>query len=162
MRLGLIGYGRMGHLVEQVALARGHEIALRLDEDNNKDSVGLTPEALSQVETAIEFSVPSAVVANVQGLIALGIPTVVGTTGWYRHLDEIRSLVEKKRGTLVYGTNFSLGMNLFFRLVQYASELFGSSINCRANFMRGFMYHLPWLGGYPDGLWCSQPSFSSS
>jgi len=124
MKIAIIGYGKMGRLVDQVATARGHEVVARFDIDNNERGEGLTAESLTGVEAAIEFSAPDAVVNNLRRLMALGVPAVVGTTGWYEHLDEVKRLVEERGGALVYGANFSVGMNLFFRVARYAAELF--------------------------------------
>ncbi len=124
MKIAIIGYGKMGRLVEQVATARGHEVVARFDVDNNEHGEGLTAESLSGVAVAIEFSTPEAVVHNLRRVIALGVPAVVGTTGWYEHLDEIRALVKEHNGALVYSANFSVGMNLFFKIARYAAELF--------------------------------------
>jgi 4-hydroxy-tetrahydrodipicolinate reductase len=124
MKLAIIGYGKMGRLVEQVAAARGHEVVARFDVDNNVNGEGLTRESLSGVDVAVDFSVPEAVIHNVRRLVELGVPTVVGTTGWYEHLNEVKRSVEERGGALVWGANFSVGMNLFFKVVGYASELF--------------------------------------
>ena len=124
MKIAIIGYGKMGRLVEQTAWARGHEVVARFDIDNNKRGEGLTKENLAGVEVAIEFSAPEAVVDNLRRLIALGVPAVVGTTGWYEQLDEIKQLAKQHEGTLVYGANFSVGMNLFFKIADYAAQLF--------------------------------------
>ncbi len=124
MKIAIIGYGKMGKLVEQVAAARGHEVVARFDIDNNEGGAGLTAESLSGVAAAIEFSTPEAVIHNLRRVIALGVPAVVGTTGWYEHLDEIKALVKEHNGALVYSANFSVGMNLFFKIVRYAAELF--------------------------------------
>src|SRR5713226_2395967 len=103
MKIAIIGYGKMGRLVDQVATARGHEITARFDIDNNERGAGLTAESLARVEVAIEFSAPDAVVHNLRRLMALDVPAVVGTTGWYEHLDEVKALVEERGGALVYG-----------------------------------------------------------
>jgi 4-hydroxy-tetrahydrodipicolinate reductase len=76
------------------------------------------------VDVAIDFSIPDAVIHNIRRLVDLGVPTVVGTTGWYEHLEEVKQLVTERGGGLVWGANFSVGVNLFFKVVRYASELF--------------------------------------
>lgn len=124
MKIAIIGYGKMGRMVEQSANVRGHEIVARFDIDNNVNGEGLTKESLSGVDVAIDFSTPDSVIHNIRKLIQLGVPTVVGTTGWYEHLDEVKKAVEATNGALVWGANFSVGMNLFFKVVRYASELF--------------------------------------
>jgi 4-hydroxy-tetrahydrodipicolinate reductase len=124
MNIALIGYGRMGKMVEQAALARGHKIVAKFDIDNNVNGEGLTEESLRSVDVAIDFSLPEAVLPNIQRLLALGVPTVVGATGWYDKLDDVKALVAAKSGALVWAANFSIGVNLFFKVIRYASELF--------------------------------------
>ncbi|MGE0104918.1 MAG: 4-hydroxy-tetrahydrodipicolinate reductase [Blastocatellales bacterium] len=124
MNIALVGYGRMGRMIEGIATSRGHSVVARFDIDNNIDASGLTAENLAEVDVAIEFSVPETVIPNMRRLIELQVPTVVGTTGWYDRLDEIRTLVQAKNAALVYGANFSIGMNLFLRLISQAAELF--------------------------------------
>jgi 4-hydroxy-tetrahydrodipicolinate reductase len=123
MRIGLVGYGRMGRMVEAAATARGHQIVARFDLDNNAGGTGLTPEALREVDLAIEFSTPEAVLANLRSLLRSGLPVVTGTTGWYDHLEEVRQLVTSHGGALVYSPNFSIGVNLFFEMVRQAAHL---------------------------------------
>ena len=124
MKIALSGYGKMGHMVERVAAARGHETVARLDIDNNIDGAGITRERLNNADVAIDFSTPDAVVDNIRRYAELRLPVVVGTTGWYDRLDEVKSCVLGNGSALVYGANFSIGMNLFFRLVKQAGELF--------------------------------------
>src|SRR5262249_43993176 len=124
MKIAIVGYGKMGRMIEKVAESRGHEVIARFDIDNNRDGEGLTSENLEGVDVAIEFSTPETAVENLRRLIGLRIPAVVGTTGWYARLDEIRELAADHNSPLVYGANFSIGMNLFFRIVREASALF--------------------------------------
>jgi 4-hydroxy-tetrahydrodipicolinate reductase len=124
MRIALVGHGKMGQLVEQVASARGHEVVATLDTGNNQNASGITKERLNGAEVAIDFSSPDAVIENIRALMDVGIPVVVGTTGWHEHVEQVRSLVSKSNGSLVYGANFSVGMNLFFRLIDEAGKLF--------------------------------------
>ncbi len=123
MKVALIGYGRMGRAVEQAAAARGHEVVARIDLDGNLEGRGITTESLNGAEVAVEFSVPEAAPANVAALAACGADTVSGTTGWYDRLDEVRSAVERAGSGLIYAPNFSLGMQLFFRLARLAGRL---------------------------------------
>ena len=123
MNIALVGYGKMGRMIEQVATARGHRIAARSDIDNNANGEGLTAEALRGVDVAIEFSTPETVIENVRRLVSLSVPVVVGTTGWYERLGEIEQLVADRNGSLVYSPNFALGVNLFFRIVREAAQL---------------------------------------
>ena len=124
MRIALVGYGKMGRMIERIAATRGHEISARLDIDNNVRGEGLTAETLSGTNVAIEFSTPDAVLGNLRRLVALRMPTVVGTTGWFASLDEIQRLVVENNAALVYSANYSIGMNLFMRLARDAARLF--------------------------------------
>jgi 4-hydroxy-tetrahydrodipicolinate reductase len=124
MRIAIVGYGKMGRMIERIALARGHEISARLDVDNNPGGAGLTPENLTGIDLALEFSTPETAVENIRRLVSLHVPVVVGTTGWYSRLDEVEALVAKESGALVYGANFSIGMNIFFKITRQAAALF--------------------------------------
>ncbi len=124
MKLALLGYGRMGHEVERVAPARGHQVVVRLDIDDNGHGAGITRESFAGVDTAIDFSQPRAVLDNVDRATQIGIPMVIGTTGWGEQLDDVRRMVEQRGAALVYGANFSVGANLFFRLAEHAARLF--------------------------------------
>ena len=122
-KLAIVGYGRMGRLIEQLAPQYDFEVALKLDEFNNANGAGLTAENFAGVDAAIDFSIPPAVPANVEGIAALGVNIVVGTTGWLEHLDRVKGAVEKNRIGLVWSPNFSIGVNAFFILVAEASRL---------------------------------------
>ena len=124
MNIALVGYGKMGKMIEGIAQARGHAVVARFDIDNNVDGAGLTTESLAGVDAAIEFTMPHTAITNIRRLVALSVPTVVGTTGWLAHLDEVKQLVAQHNAALVYGSNFSIGMNLFFKIVRDASALF--------------------------------------
>jgi 4-hydroxy-tetrahydrodipicolinate reductase len=123
MKVALIGYGRMGRAVERAAEARGHEVVARIDLEGNPEGRGITAESLNGAEVAVEFSVPEAAPANIAALAACGSDTVSGTTGWYDRLDEVRAAVERAGSGLIYAPNFSLGMQLFFRLARLAARL---------------------------------------
>ena len=124
MKIAIVGYGKMGQMIERTAKSLGHDVIAHFDIDNNVKGSGLTAENLSGVDVALEFSTPETAVENLRRLIVLKIPVVVGTTGWYGRLDEVKQLVEKHEASLVYGSNFSIGMNLFFRIVRDASQMF--------------------------------------
>jgi 4-hydroxy-tetrahydrodipicolinate reductase len=113
MKIALIGYGKMGHEVEIVALARNHEIVLRIDKDNQGD---LTLANLKNVEVAIEFSTPATAYQNVKICLESKTPVVVGTTGWMENLEEAKSIVNSSNSALFYASNYSIGVNLFFRM----------------------------------------------
>ena len=124
MNIAIVGYGKMGRMIERIAVERGHRVVARFDINNNVHGQGLTAESLDGVEAAIEFSTPDTAFENIQQLVALRVPTVVGTTGWYDRLEEVRQLVESNRAALVWGANFSIGVNLFFKIVRDAAALF--------------------------------------
>src|SRR5258707_1259228 len=123
MNLALVGYGRMGRLIEQLAPQYGFTVTLKLDEHNNAAFEGITKANVTDVDVAIEFSVPSATVENIERLAALGIPTVVGTTGWMEHLAAVKQTVARHGTGLVWSPNFSVGVNVFLRLVAEAAKL---------------------------------------
>jgi 4-hydroxy-tetrahydrodipicolinate reductase len=123
LRVALVGYGKMGKLIESLAPEYDAEVVVRLDEHNNPDGAALVPETFQQVDVAIEFTTPEVAVANIERLVTLQVPTVVGTTGWTEHLERIRSLVESSDASLVWSPNFSIGVNVFFRVIQHAAEL---------------------------------------
>ncbi len=122
-KLAIIGYGKMGRLIEQLAPEYGFAVALKLDEFNNANFEGLTPENLRGVDVAIDFSIPAAVPRNVEGLAALGVNIVLGTTGWLEHADAVRRAVETGGIGLVWSPNYSVGVNVFFRLVSEAARV---------------------------------------
>lgn len=129
MKLALIGHGAMGKLVEARAVAEGHEVSCVLtSRDAARGVEGLT-EILRGHDAAIDFSVAGAVLANVEACMRARVPLVEGTTGWNARADEARSLVEEAGGALVFGANFSLGVNLFYRVVAHAAELFSATGN---------------------------------
>jgi len=117
MKIVLIGYGKMGKTIERIALSRGHEIAGKIDV--GEDIANFT----KPVDVAIEFTQPEAAVNNLKTCFEKGIPVVCGTTGWLHHKSEIEKLCLAKNGTLLYSSNFSLGVNLFFKLNEYLSKL---------------------------------------
>ncbi|MGD9977165.1 MAG: 4-hydroxy-tetrahydrodipicolinate reductase [Bacteroidales bacterium] len=113
LRVAIIGYGRMGHEVEAVALERGHRVVLKIDKDNAHE---LNPLNLKEVDVAIEFTVPQTVRKNVEACLATGIPVVCGTTGWNNGLSSVVEKVNAGNGTFFYASNYSVGVNIFFRL----------------------------------------------
>ncbi|MGB3801224.1 MAG: 4-hydroxy-tetrahydrodipicolinate reductase [Lewinella sp.] len=116
MKITLLGYGKMGRIIERLATEDGHEFVLRVDEGNR---ARITPADLRTSDVAIDFSRPDAAIANIDLALESGIPIVVGTTGWHTQLDEVRQRVDHHRGTLFYATNFSIGVNLFFATANY-------------------------------------------
>ncbi len=124
MRIAIIGYGRMGRMIEKHALDRGHEILLILDQHNNKNQSGITSDAFANIDVAIDFSLPDEAVANAKAVAATGTPLVVGTTGWLGSMDEVRKVVEDSGIGFVWSPNFSIGVQAFFRIVSEAARLF--------------------------------------
>jgi 4-hydroxy-tetrahydrodipicolinate reductase len=127
LRIALVGYGKMGHMIDRLAADANCEIVLRLDEYNNAARAGMTSEAFSGVDAAIEFSTPATVVGNIERLCELGVPTAVGTTGWFERLDEVRALAETSKAGVIYGANFSVGVNAFYRVVEAAARAFAQA-----------------------------------
>jgi 4-hydroxy-tetrahydrodipicolinate reductase len=125
LRLALVGYGKMGRQVEEVAGERGHSIVARIDPRAEDPALrAVSAESLRGAELAIEFSEPVAVADNVTALLEAGIRSiVVGTTGWLERLSELAERVEACQAGLLYAYNFSLGVNLFYRIVASAAEL---------------------------------------
>jgi 4-hydroxy-tetrahydrodipicolinate reductase len=123
MNIALIGYGKMGKMVEAAALARGHRIGFKVDIAGNEQGQLLTRESLAGVDVAIDFTMPHAVLGTIDKLSALGVRMVVGTTGWWEHLPQVREMIESRGTGLVYGSNFSIGVNLFFKLMAQAAAL---------------------------------------
>jgi 4-hydroxy-tetrahydrodipicolinate reductase len=119
MRLAIVGMGKMGKAIEQLAGERGCEVVARLDVADTKG--GITAKSLNGAEVAVEFTTPESAAANVRGLVTAGIPTVVGTTGWYDALPEIVAEVKKRNGALLTATNFSLGVNAFEAILAQAA-----------------------------------------
>jgi 4-hydroxy-tetrahydrodipicolinate reductase len=116
MKIALLGYGKMGQVIERIATERGHEIVLKKDENN-------TFEGLSNADVAIDFSVPTAAVNNISNCFHANVPVVSGTTGWLEHYDEIVALCTAKNGGFISSSNFSLGVNIFFELNEYLAKI---------------------------------------
>jgi 4-hydroxy-tetrahydrodipicolinate reductase len=122
-RLAIVGYGKMGRLIEQLAPEAGFTVALKLDEFNNANCEGITPENFRGIDVAIDFSVPAAVAQDVERIAALGVNIVLGTTGWTNQSGRVREAVERHNIGLVWSPNYSIGVNAFFRLVSEAARL---------------------------------------
>jgi 4-hydroxy-tetrahydrodipicolinate reductase len=110
-------------MIEALAAPRGVEVALKLDEFNNANFEGITPENFKGIDVAIEFSTPATVVGNVERISKLGVNTVIGTTGWHNQIDRVRGIVESSGTGAVWSPNFSIGVNVFFRVVNEAAKL---------------------------------------
>ncbi len=124
-RLAIVGMGKMGQAIAQLAPARHFEVVARLDQAEMR--AGLTKQMLNGADVAVEFTAPEAVPGNIRAIIAAGCPVVVGTTGWYDHLDDVRRDVNASNGALLAATNFSLGVNIFEQVLARAAELFASA-----------------------------------
>ena len=116
----------MGHIIEEVALSRGHEIVLKIDVDNRKD---IKAEDLKGGDVAIEFTAPASAIDNINLCMEAGLPVVVGTTGWYEKLDDVKKKVTEKNGSLVYASNYSVGVNMLFAMNKILAK---------------------WMNAYPD------------
>lgn len=120
MNIALIGYGKMGKEIEQIALSRGHKIALVVDAHN---ASSYSIEELKKADVAIEFSTPDSALGNIYNCFDAGVPVVVGTTGWLNKLEEVKKACTDKNQTLFYTSNYSIGVNLFFKLNQQLAKL---------------------------------------
>ncbi len=120
MNIALVGYGKMGKAIEEIALQRGHQVVLKIDLDNQQD---LTTGNLQKADVAIEFTGPHSAAANVSACLQSGIPLVCGSTGWLDQWKEIEKLCRDKNGSFLYASNFSVGVNLFFELNKYLARL---------------------------------------
>tara|TARA_B110000114_G_scaffold77077_1_gene81607 strand:+ start:737 stop:1441 length:705 start_codon:yes stop_codon:yes gene_type:complete len=116
MKIALLGYGRMGKAIEQIAIERGHAIVAMVDKNENQGN-------LSEADVAINFSVPDAAVANIKAAMEKQIPVVCGTTGWLEHLKEVEDYCTQNKSAFIYASNFSVGVNLFFKLNKILAKL---------------------------------------
>ena len=123
MNLAIIGYGKMGRMIEQLAPEYGFTVTVKLDEWNNAAFEGITAENFAGVDVAVEFSIPAATVGNIERLAPLGVNMVVGTTGWMDQLERVKAIVLNSGVGLVWSPNYSIGMNVFSRLVSEAARL---------------------------------------
>ena len=116
MKIALLGYGKMGKVIERIALERGHEIVLR---KTSKDTFA----GLEKTDVAIDFSIPDAAAANIRICLEKQVPVVCGTTGWLEHYEEMTALCKAKNGAFLYGSNFSLGVTIFFELNAHLAKI---------------------------------------
>lgn len=120
MKIALLGYGKMGKIIEKIAIDRKHEIVLKIDLDNPHE---LTTENLQKADVAIEFSTPATVLGNIEKCFKAGVPIVVGTTGWYDKLEHVKQQSQQNNNALIYATNFSVGVNIFFHFNRVLAKL---------------------------------------
>ena len=122
MKAAIIGYGKMGREIERILRERGHDVPLIIDLDNCSD---LSAERLREVDAALEFSTPATAYDNIRACIDAGTPVVSGTTGWTGRLEELRTRCRERNGAFFYASNYSLGVNLLFRLNRQLAEMIG-------------------------------------
>jgi 4-hydroxy-tetrahydrodipicolinate reductase len=123
-KLAIVGYGKMGKLIERLAPEYGFEVALRLDSTSNANVSAINAQNLNGIDTAIEFSTPAAAPSNIEALSALGVDVVSGTTGWTSHAAQVRATVAQNGSALVTSSNFSIGVQIFLKLAACAGSLF--------------------------------------
>lgn len=119
LKIALLGYGKMGKAIEQEALARGHEIPYRIDLHNAEEIQSISPDT---VDVVIEFTHPDSFENHLDKILEQGVPMVSGTTGWYDRMNSIKKKVDEKQGTFLYSSNFSIGVNLLFKLNQQLAK----------------------------------------
>lgn len=124
MRISIIGYGKMGREIERLAIAKGIEVAAIIDPTDSKATQRKISKDTVDFDVAIDFSVPNAVVENVRQVSGLGKNIVVGTTGWYNSLNDVKDIVRESGVGFIYSPNFSIGVNLFFKIIDESSKLF--------------------------------------
>jgi 4-hydroxy-tetrahydrodipicolinate reductase len=138
MRLLVLGQGKTGALVAEVARKRGHVVRAMASREN-QDGRALTLDLLKRTEVVIDFTTPQAVIPNIIRCAEAQVPMVVGTTGWYQHLNKVRELVGERKTAFLYGSNFSVGMNLFFKAVQAIAPILQN--NYRGNIVERHHVH---------------------
>lgn len=123
MKIALIGYGKMGHIIEKIALGRGHEVVCTIDADNIED---IDSDKFRSADCAIEFTTPQSAVANIKSAFKQGVPVVCGTTGWFAALPEIKELCSNDNASFLYASNFSVGVNIFMAVNKYLATIMNS------------------------------------
>jgi 4-hydroxy-tetrahydrodipicolinate reductase len=123
MKIALIGYGKMGHMIEEIAIQRGHEVVLKIDVNNPQD---LNKETISKADVAIEFTNPESAFQNVMKVLEFGVPVVSGSTGWNNKLDEAKNYCKQNNGSFLHASNFSVGVNIFFEVNKLLAKMMSS------------------------------------
>jgi|ERR1043166_2867774 4-hydroxy-tetrahydrodipicolinate reductase len=126
MKIALIGYGKMGKAIEEIAVNRGHEIVLKIDEYNLAD---FNKKNTSEANVAIEFTGPHSAYDNVRKALGFDVPLVCGSTGWLEKLDDIKNLCQERKGSFIYASNFSVGVNIFFEVNKKLAALMAPQKN---------------------------------
>lgn len=124
LNVALLGHGKMGKLIAQLAAQRGMQVQQILRSETNCEGVGITKRSFQGIDVCLDFTTPAAVVENIRRVAGCGCHLVVGTTGWYERLDEVREIIERAGVGMVYAPNFSLGVQLFYRVARAAAEIF--------------------------------------
>ena len=124
LNLAILGYGKMGRTIAQLAPERGFDVRLVMDIDVGPAGAGVTPEKFKGIDVCIEFTEPKAVLDNIRRVAEVGCNLVVGTTGWHQQLEDVHKIVDSAGIGMVYAANFSIGVNLFYRLARQAAQLF--------------------------------------
>ncbi|MBA2728863.1 MAG: dihydrodipicolinate reductase [Parachlamydiaceae bacterium] len=132
MKIALIGYGKMGQMVDKAAQRRGHQIIARINSSQWEAS------ALKDADLCIEFTSPESAIGNIKRVVELGIPIVIGTTGWYDNIDEVKSLIDRHHSAAVYTPNFSVGIQIWLQILSNASKIINSFDSYEA---AGFEHH---------------------
>jgi 4-hydroxy-tetrahydrodipicolinate reductase len=126
MKIALIGYGKMGKAIEEIASKKGHEVVLKITSKNQNE---FTADNLKKTDVAIEFTNPDSAVSNILVCMEAGVPVVSGTTGWLKRFDEVNQPHSRKGGTFLYASNFSVGVNVFFEINKRLAELMNKQEN---------------------------------
>ena len=123
MKIALIGYGKMGKAIEEIALQKDHEIVLKINSQNAAD---FTSENIAKADVCIEFSNPESAFQNIRKCLEAGIPTISGSTGWLQQLNEAKAICKKNNTAFLYASNFSIGVNLFFQINELVAQILKS------------------------------------
>lgn len=145
MKIALLGYGKMGKMIEQLALQQGHQVVLRIGSQNRRE---LKPEKLREADVAIEFSRPDSACDNVCACLLAGVPVVCGTTGWLDRMPQAQGLCEETGGAFLYASNFSVGVNIFFAVNRLLARLMNRQSGYEVSIRE--IHHLQKLD-YPSG-----------
>src|SRR5688572_2888679 len=123
MQIALVGYGKMGKMIEEIALERGHEVVLKISRDNTEE---FTQQNLAKADVAIEFTAPESAYNNVTKCIDFGVPVVSGSTGWNERLPQAKQYCQQQNGTFLHASNFSIGVNMFFGINSLLAKMMAS------------------------------------